>query len=107
MIGGTSKQKNRVSQEHNKEKDPDFNYVIQEIEVPLSTFRRKPRMVYEYIDIPGHIVVFTIHRKRKYVIMSIETYTIMSAGYKETLDEIEAKCQAHREKENSNEQRKG
>ena len=75
---------------------------IQEKEVSVTAFRRRPRMVYEYIDTPGHVVVFTKRGKRDCVIMSIETYALMSGWYEETLAEIKALCDAHREKGDSN-----
>ena len=75
---------------------------IQEKEVSVTAFRRRPRMVYEYIDTPGHVVVFTKRGKRDCVIMSIETYALMSGRYEETLAEIKALCDAHREKGDSN-----
>lgn len=76
---------------------------IQEKEVSVTAFRRRPRMVYEYIDTPGHVVVFTKRGKLDCVIMSIETYALMSGKYEETLAEIKTLCNAHREKGNSNE----
>lgn len=76
---------------------------IQEKEVSVTAFRRRPRMVYEYIDTPGHVVVFTKRGKRDCVIMSIETYALLSGRYEETLAEIKALCKAHREKGDANE----
>ena len=76
---------------------------VQEKEVSVTAFRRRPRMVYEYIDTPGHVVVFTKRGKRDCVIMSIETYALMSGRYEETLSEINALCKAQREKGNPNE----
>ena len=76
---------------------------IKEKEVSVTAFRCRPRMVYEYIDTPGHVVVFTKRGKRDYVIMSIETYALMSGRYEETLAEINTLCKAHREKGEPNE----
>lgn len=45
-----------------------------EKEVSVTAFRRKPRSVYDYIDVPGHVVIFTRHGKREAAIMSIDTY---------------------------------
>lgn len=76
---------------------------LQEKEVSVNAFRRRPRLVYEYIDTPGHVVVFTKRGKRNCVIMSIETYALLSGRYDETLAEINALCKAHREKGEANE----
>lgn len=80
---------------------------IQEKEVSVTVFRRRPRMVYEYIDTPGHVVVFTRRGKRACVIMSIETYARMSGRYEETLAEIKALCASRREKGTTNGYEKG
>ena len=45
-----------------------------EKEVPVSSFRRKPCVVYDYIEAAGHVVIFTRRGKREAAIMSIDTY---------------------------------
>ena len=47
---------------------------LTEKEVSVTAFRRRPRTVYDYIDMLGNVVVFTRRGKREAVIMSIETY---------------------------------
>ena len=47
---------------------------LAEKEVSVTAFRRRPRTVYDYIDVLGNVVVFTRRGKREAVIMSIETY---------------------------------
>lgn len=47
---------------------------LTEKEVSVTAFRRRPRTVYDYIDVLGNVVVFTRRGKREAVIMSIETY---------------------------------
>lgn len=45
-----------------------------EKEVSVTAFKRKPRAVYDYIDVLGNVVIFTRRGKREAAIMSIETY---------------------------------
>ena len=45
-----------------------------EKEVPVSSFRHKPSVVYDYIKAAGHVVIFTRRGKREAAIMSIDTY---------------------------------
>ena len=51
-----------------------FPIKLVEKEVSVTEFRRRPRLVYDYIDVPGQVVVFTRRGRREAVIMSIETY---------------------------------
>lgn len=80
---------------------------IREKEVSVTAFRHRPRMVYEYIDTLGNVVVFTKRGKRDCAIMSIETYALMSGRYEETLTEINALCKEHWEKGKKNGRKKG
>ena len=47
---------------------------LTEKERSVTAFRRRPRTVYDYIDVLGNVVVFTRRGEREAVIMSIETY---------------------------------
>lgn len=69
----------------------------QEKEVPITAFRRRPRLVYNFIDIPGHVGIVTKRSKRMGVIMSIETYAFLTGRYEETMAEIETLCKEYRE----------
>lgn len=84
---------------------PLFDY--QEKEVSVTAFRRKPRIVYDFVDTPGHVVFFTKYGKRDCVIMSVETYAVMTGRYEETLAEIHALCKTHREKGKHRGRKKG
>ena len=48
---------------------------LTEKEVPVSSFRRKPSDVYDYINNAGHVVIFTRRGRREAAIMSIDTYS--------------------------------
>lgn len=67
---------------------------MKEKEVSVTAFRRRPRDVYDYVDVPGHVVLFTKRGKRICVMMSIETYACLTGSHEETMKEIEAKCSA-------------
>lgn len=71
---------------------------LQEKEVSVTALRRRPRAVYDFIDTPGHVVIFTKRGKRFCAIMSVETYAMLTGQYEETLAEIHTLCEAHREK---------
>ena len=80
---------------------------IREKEVSVTAFRRRPGDVYRFIETLGNVVVFTKRGKRDCVIMSIETYAMMTGRYEETLAEIETLCETLREKGISHGQGKG
>lgn len=73
-------------------------FMFDEKEVSITDFRRRPRSVYRFIDIPGHIVVLTRRGKRELVMMAIETYAYMTGDYDRTMSEIESLIKEHREK---------
>ncbi len=78
--------------------NPD-GFTIHEKEVSVTAFRRKPSVVYEFIDTPGNVVIFTRRKKRECVIMSIETYARWTRDSERLMAEIDSLVkQFHRQR---------
>ena len=73
------------------------DFIIEEKDVSVTEFRRKPSAVWRYLEIPGHIIFFTRRKERIAVLMSIETHACLSDDYEAEIAQVEAAAHAYRE----------
>lgn len=57
------------------------DFLIEEKDVSVTEFRRKPSAVWRYLETPGHVIFFTRRKKHIAVLMSIETHACLSNDY--------------------------
>ena len=76
-----------------------LDFLIEEKDVSVTEFRRKPSAVWAYLKTPGHVIFFTRRGKRDCAIMSIETHACLSGDYENTMREIEEATAAWREEQ--------
>ena len=76
-----------------------LDFLIEEKDVCVTEFRRRPSAVWAYLETVGHVVFFTRCGKRDCVIMSIETHACMSGDYEKTMREVEEAAAAWREEQ--------
>ena len=50
------------------------DFLIEEKDVSVTEFRRKPSAVWRYLETPGHVIFFTRRKKHIAVLMSVETH---------------------------------
>ena len=82
------------------------DFFIEEKDVSVTEFRRKPSAVWKYAETPGHVVFFTRRGKRVCALMSIETHAYLSDDYKAEMAEVEREAQAYCEKKKADRRRK-
>lgn len=82
------------------------DFLIEEKDVSVTEFRRKPSAVWKYVETPGHVIFFTRHGKRVCALMSIETHACLSDDYEAEMAEVEREAQAYREKKKASRRRK-
>ena len=82
------------------------DFLIEEKDVSVTEFRRKPSAVWKYVATPGHVVFFTRRGKRVCALMSIETHACLSDDYEAEMAEVEREAQAYREKKKAGRRRK-
>ena len=51
-----------------------MDFLIEEKDVSVTEFRRKPSAVWRYLETPGHVIFFTRRKKHIAVLMSVETH---------------------------------
>lgn len=73
------------------------DFLILDKEVSLTEFRRKPSVVWKFLETPGYVVFITRRGKPICRIVSIETYACMTNDYKATMAEIDLACKAYNE----------
>ena len=66
-----------------------LDFLIEEKDVSVTEFRRRPSAVWAYLETVGHVVFFTRRGKRDCAIMSIETHACLSGDYEKTMREVE------------------
>jgi len=73
------------------------DFLIEEKDVSITEFRRKPSTVWQYLETPGHVIFFTRRKKHIAVLMSIETHTCLSNDYEAEMAKVEETACAYRE----------
>ncbi|MDO4990283.1 MAG: hypothetical protein Q4E45_07220 [Eubacteriales bacterium] len=73
------------------------DFLIEEKDVSVTEFRRKPSAVWGYLEIPGHVIFFTRRKERIAVLMSIETHACLSDDYEAEIAQVEEAARAYRE----------
>ena len=73
------------------------DFLIEEKEVSVTEFRRKPSAVWQYLEIPGHVIFFARKKARVAAIMSIETHACLSDDYEAEIAQVEEAARAYRE----------
>ena len=76
-----------------------LDFLIEEKDVCVTEFRRRPSAVWAYLETVGHVVFFTRCGKRDCAIMSIETHACLSGDYEKTMREVEEAAAAWREEQ--------
>ena len=76
-----------------------LDFLIEEKDVSVTEFRRRPSAVWAYPETVGHVVFFTRRGKRDCAIMSIETHACLSGDYENTMREIKEAAAAWREEQ--------
>ena len=82
------------------------DFVIEEKDVSVTEFRRKPSAVWQYLETPGHVIFFTRRKARVAVLMSIETYACLSNDYEAEMAEEEEAARFYREERKAAQRRR-
>ena len=73
----------------------DFH--IEEKDVSVTEFRRRPSAVWRYLETPGHVIFFTRRKARVAVLISIETHACLSDNYEAEMARVGEAARAYRE----------
>ena len=73
------------------------DFLIEEKDVSVTEFRRKPSAVWRYLETPGHVIFFTRRKKHIAVLMSIETHACLSNDYEAEIAKVEEDARTYRE----------
>jgi len=73
------------------------DFLIEEKDVSVTVFRRKPSAVWQYLETPGRVIFFTRRKKHIAVLMSIETHACLSNDYEAEMAKVEEAAHAYRE----------
>ena len=73
------------------------DFLIEEKDVSVTEFRRKPSAVWRFLETPGHVIFFTCRKERIAVLMSIETHACLSDDYEVEMAKVEEAARAYRE----------
>ena len=73
------------------------DFLIEEKDVSVTEFRRKPSAVWQYLEIPGHVIFFTRRKVRVVALMSIETHACLSNDYEAEMAKVEEAAHTYRE----------
>lgn len=73
------------------------DFLIEEKDVSVTEFRRKPSVIWRYLKTPGHVIFLTRRRVHIAVLMSIETHACLSNDYKAEMAKVEEAARAYRE----------
>lgn len=73
------------------------DFLIEEKDVSVTEFRRKPSAVWRYLETPGHVIFFTRRKKHISVLMSIETHACLSNDYEAEMAKVEEAARTYRE----------
>ena len=73
------------------------DFLIEEKDVSVTEFRRKPSAVWQYLETPGHVIFFTRRKVRVAVLMSIETHACLSDDYEGEMTKVEEAARAYSE----------
>ena len=73
------------------------DFLIEEKDVSVTVFRRRPSAVWQYLETPGHVIFFTRRKKHIAVLMSIETHACLSNDYEAEMTKVEEAARAYRE----------
>ena len=73
------------------------DFLIEEKDVSVTVFRRRPSAVWQYLETPGHVIFFTRRKKHIAVLMSIETHARLSNDYEAEMAKVEEAARAYRE----------
>ena len=83
------------------------DFLIEEKDVSVTEFRRKPSAVWRFLEIPGHVIFFTRRKVRVAVLMSIETHACLSDDYEGEMAKVEEAARAYREEKKARRRRSG
>ena len=81
------------------------DFLIEEKDVSVTEFRRKPFAVWRYLEIPGHVIFLTRRKERIAVLMSIETHACLSDDYEAEIAQVEEADRAYREERKASKRR--
>ena len=73
------------------------DFLIEEKDVSVTEFRRKPSAIWQYLETPGHVIFFTRRKKHIAVLMSIETHACLSNDYVAEMAKVEEAAHVYRE----------
>ena len=73
------------------------DFIIEEKDVSVTEFRRKPSAIWKYLETPGHVILLTRRKVHVAVLMSIETHACLSNDYEAEIAEVEQAALAYRE----------
>ena len=76
---------------------PGQGTFLEEKDVSVKELRRKPSVVWRYLEIPGHVIFFTRRKARVAALMSIETHACLSDDYEAEIAQVEEAARAYRE----------
>ena len=76
-----------------------LDFLIEQKEISVTAFRRKPAAVWAYLEIVGHVVILTRRGQRVCAMLSIETHACLGGGYEKTMREVEESVVAWREEQ--------
>lgn len=71
------------------------DFLIEEKDVSVTVFRRRPSAVWQYLETPGHVIFFTRRKKHIAVLMSIETHACLSNDYEAEMAKVEEAARAY------------
>lgn len=65
------------------------DFLIEEKDLSVTEFRRKPSVVWRYLEIPGHVIFLTRRKVHVAALMSIETHACLSNDYEAEMAKVE------------------
>lgn len=73
------------------------DFLIEEKDMSVTEFRRKPSAVWNYLETPGHVIFLTRRKERIAALMSIETHACLSDDYEAEIAQVEEAARVFRE----------
>jgi len=67
-----------------------IDFVIEKKDFTVTDFRRRPSVIWRYVEVPGHIAQLTRRGKHIVSVMSIETFVCLSGDYENEMRRIKA-----------------
>ena len=73
-----------------------IDFVIEKKDFTVTNFRRRPSVIWRYVEAPGHIAQLTRRGKHIVSVVSIETSACLSGDYENEMRRIKALADAHK-----------